>query len=78
MWEIIGYAIGCIITGISCFGIGYLKTTTPISVTRRSSDYHACLKGHEGIWGCGSSWPEAIGQAISNHPEKFRIKIEHK
>jgi len=48
---------------------------TNIIVTKRASDYHACLENHPGIWGCGRNIYEAIGNVIMNHPERFNLKI---
>jgi len=58
----------------------YIKTSlieniTNITVSKRSSDYHACLENHPGIWGCGRNIYEAIGSVIMDHPEKFNLKI---
>lgn len=47
-----------------------------IVVTKRTEDYHACLKGDEGIWGCGKSIPEAIGDCVQAHPERFNLKFK--
>jgi len=48
---------------------------TNITVTKRSSDYHACLENRPGIWGCGRNICEAIGDVIMNHPERFNLNI---
>ena len=37
--------------------------------------YHAQIKNRSEIWGCGKSSYEAIGNLVSNHPEKFGIDI---
>lgn len=48
---------------------------TGITITKRTSDYHACLENHPEIWGCGRTEYEAVGNAIMNHPGKFNLKI---
>jgi len=48
---------------------------TNITITKRASDYHACLENHPGIWGCGRNIYEAIGNVIMNHPDRFNLKI---
>lgn len=49
-----------------------------IIVTKRSDDYHACLEGYPGIWGCGRTPNEAIGSLITAHADMFKIKVEYK
>jgi len=51
------------------------KEITNITVKKRFSDYHACLEGYPGIWGCGRNICEAVGSAIMNHPKKFNLNI---
>jgi len=46
-----------------------------IIITKRASDYHACLENYPVIWGCGRNIYEAIGNVIMNHPERFNLKI---
>lgn len=46
-----------------------------IIVTKRANDYHAYV-GNEGVWGCGGTLYEAIGNLVANHPEKFDLEIE--
>jgi hypothetical protein len=48
-----------------------------IIVTRRERDFHACLKDHPGIWGCGRSHYEAVGNVISAHWEIFKVRVNH-
>lgn len=43
----------------------------PVTVTRRSGDYHACLTGHPEIWAAGRSVYEAVGDLVTHHPERF-------
>lgn len=47
-----------------------------ITLTKRPSDYHACLENHPEIWGCGKSVYEAVGSVIMSHPKKFNLKID--
>ena len=47
-----------------------------IVITKRSDDYHACLKGKPCIWGCGKTVVEAIGQLMLAHPEIFGLEIK--
>jgi len=58
----------------------YIKTfliekQTNITVSKRSSDYHACLENYPEIWGSGRNIYEAVGNVIMNHPDKFNLKI---
>ena len=48
-----------------------------ITVTERSSDFHAKLHGDPGKWGCGSTPYEAIGNLINAWSEEFGIEILH-
>ncbi len=50
--------------------------TTKIVVTRRSADYHACIKGHPEIWGCGASIAEAVGNLVQTHRTEFNLEFE--
>lgn len=47
-----------------------------IIVKERSNDYHASLKGHPEIYGCGKSYKEAVGSLILAHRDKFNIEVE--
>lgn len=51
--------------------------TTTIVVTKRADDYHACIKGHPQIWGCGEDESKAIGDLIRSHEEEFGIKVQY-
>ena len=48
---------------------------TKINVTKRMADFHACIDGELGLWGCGKSVDEAIGSLVLNHPEMFDVNI---
>jgi len=48
-----------------------------IVVTKRTSDYHACLKDHPELWGCGNSPNAAIGNLIASHGVTFDIGIAY-
>lgn len=41
----------------------------------RQPKYHAQLKDHPGMWGCGRSPQSAIGSLIMNDPERFGLKL---
>ncbi len=47
-----------------------------IVVTRRSDDYHASISGQSGLWGCGKTESEAIGDLVQSHPEALGITVE--
>lgn len=49
-----------------------------IEVTKRSADYHACIKGRPGVWAAGRNMDEAIGDLIRHHSEQFGITVEVK
>lgn len=51
--------------------------TTIIVVTKRSDDYHACIKGHPEIWGCGEDIDDAIGDLVRSHKSEFNIEIQY-
>lgn len=37
--------------------------------------YHAQIQGEPGLWSCGVSPDDAIGNLVRTHPEKFGIKL---
>jgi hypothetical protein len=39
--------------------------------------FHAQVQGEPGIWSCGTSRAEAIGELIRSHPERFAVGIEY-
>jgi hypothetical protein len=47
-----------------------------IIATKRTDDYHACLKDNPEIWGCGNSLKAAIGDLIMSHDNTFDIDID--
>lgn len=51
--------------------------TIEIVVTKRTDDYHACIKGHPEIWGCGKDYDDAIGDLVRSHSYDFGIKIRY-
>jgi len=51
--------------------------TIEIVVTKRTDDYHACIRGHPKIWGCGKDYDDAIGDLVRSHKEEFDIKISY-
>jgi hypothetical protein len=63
----IGFFTGLLIPGLQ---------NSKISITKRSDDYHACLEKHPEIWGCGKTIPQAIGDLIYSHRDKFKLVIE--
>jgi predicted RNase H-like HicB family nuclease len=40
------------------------KSKVKIVIKRRRDDYHACIEGHPEIWGCGSTYNEAVGNLV--------------
>jgi len=46
-----------------------------IIVTKRTDDYHACLKDHPEIWACGKTKFCAIGNLIATHGVTFEIAV---
>ncbi|MBT5808190.1 hypothetical protein HOI18_02840 [Candidatus Uhrbacteria bacterium] len=52
------------------------RVPVKIVVTKRQSDYHVCVDGQPGIWACGRTTNEAIGNLISHHSEVFGITID--
>lgn len=51
--------------------------TVTIVVTKRTGDYHACIKGHHKIWGCGKDENAAIGNLVRSHKSEFGIEVQH-
>lgn len=47
-----------------------------IVVTKRSSDWHACIEGAPEYWGCGSTPAEAIGQLVMAHTPTFKVAVK--
>lgn len=46
-----------------------------IVVTKRISDFHACIEGKETLWGCGETYAKAIGDLVMAHEEAFNIRM---
>jgi hypothetical protein len=46
-----------------------------IEIRARSSDYHAQIKGHPELWGCGKNPDEAVGSMVRNHSERLGLDI---
>jgi hypothetical protein len=46
-----------------------------IIVTWRLFDFHAQIDGRPGLWGCGSSANEAIGDLVRSHPEVLGVEV---
>jgi hypothetical protein len=42
---------------------------------RSAPKYHAQIKGQPGVWACGISWDDAIGNLVRYHPEEFGVTI---
>ena len=40
---------------------------------RRMPKYHAQIKGEPGVWACGRTRAEAVGDLIVHHLERFGI-----
>ena len=49
-----------------------------IVLTKRTDDYHACIRGHHEIWGCGENYNEAIGDLVRSHKREFGIMTVQK
>jgi hypothetical protein len=47
-----------------------------IIVEERSHDWMAFLEGQRGIWGCGRTPYEAIGNCVNAHREMFGIGVQ--
>ncbi len=46
-----------------------------IIIEKRPDDYMAYLDGRKGIWGCGTTYDEAIGDMIRAHKDEFNLEI---
>ena len=46
-----------------------------IKVTKRGSDYHACIEGKPSIWSAGKTQQEAIGDLVMTHSEIFGTQV---
>ena len=38
---------------------------------------HAQIKGQPGIWACGRTSDEAIGDLVRSHPKQFNVSIDY-
>lgn len=38
---------------------------------------HAQIEGEPGVWSCGRTTDEAIGDLVRSHPERFNVKIDY-
>jgi hypothetical protein len=47
-----------------------------ILVRKRSDDYLAQVEGHRGIWACGTSVANAVGDLALTHKERFNIELD--
>lgn len=52
------------------------KDLRTITVTSRSDDFHACLEDYTGVWGCGKTTDEAIGNLVRSLPDTFGIALK--
>lgn len=52
------------------------KVEKILVISKRSHDTHICFKGKPGMWGCGKSTYEAIGDLVSHHQKELGIKLE--
>jgi len=50
--------------------------TGNITHWKKAPKYHAQIKGKPGLWACGKSADEAVGNLIATHSEKFGIRIQ--
>ena len=46
-----------------------------IIITERAGDIHVQVEGKVGVWGCGKTIYEAIGNLVFNHKEVFNIGV---
>lgn len=49
-----------------------------IEVAQRLMDkgtFHVQIKDRPDIWGCGKSWPSAVGDLVLSHPEVIGVKV---
>lgn len=46
-------------------------TVGPFTITKRTSDFHACITGETAAWGCGQSTAEAIGDVVMSNIHRF-------
>lgn len=46
-----------------------------IVITKRTADVMAHIEGELGYWDCGKNAPEAIGNLVLSHPERFHVEI---
>ncbi len=53
-----------------------LEADKTIVVTKRSRDYHACIDGDAGKWGCGSTQYNAVGSLIHGWMPYFGITLK--
>jgi predicted RNase H-like HicB family nuclease len=53
-----------------------MNDTIEIVVTHRSSDVHVALKSNPGIWDCGKTEAEALGNLMKSHSWVFNIRIK--
>lgn len=45
-----------------------------IVITSRTDDVHAAIADHPGLWGCGKTQYEAVGNLVMAHRELFGIE----
>jgi hypothetical protein len=53
-----------------------LQSQLTIEVRRRSDDYHAQIKDHPELWGCGPTPSHAVGDLVRTHREATGITLE--
>lgn len=46
---------------------------TTIEIRSRRDDFHAQIKDHPELWGCGSTELAAIGDLVKTHPNYFTL-----
>lgn len=49
-----------------------------IVVTKRPDDVHARLADYHGVWGCGKTENEAIGDLVRSNQNLFQLEISKK
>lgn len=50
---------------------------TILVVSKRSDDYHVCLKGNKGVWAAGKTIDDALGNWLRTHRANANFEIEY-
>jgi len=52
-----------------------VKPPVVIVMTKRTHDFHACIKGHPEHWACGKSPDAAVGALAWNHGSYLGVHV---